>query len=71
MPGFDGDHLIEAGSGVVSSVGFFDTAAHAEESTRVAADWVREAKLETALPNPPKITNGEVLVHRTRELVTA
>jgi hypothetical protein len=71
LPGFNGYYLIEAGNGVVSSVGFFDTAAHAEESSRVAADWVREAKLETALPNPPKITNGKVLVHRSRELVTA
>jgi len=71
LPGFNGYYLIEAGNGVVTSVGFFDTAAHAEESTRVAADWVREAKLETALPNPPKITNGKVLVHRMRELVTA
>ena len=71
LPGFNGYYLIEAGNGVVSSVGFFDTAAHAEESTRIAASWVHEAKLETALPNPPKITNGKVRVHRTRELVTA
>jgi hypothetical protein len=71
LPGFNGYYLIEADNGVVSSVGFFDTAAHAEASTRVAADWVREAKLETALPIPPKITNGKVLAHRTRELVTA
>ena len=71
LPGFNGYYLIEAGSGVVSSIGFFDTAAHAEESTRVASDWVREAKLEAAFPNPPKITNGKVLVRKTRELVTA
>ena len=69
LPGFNGYFLIEAGNGVLSSVGFFDTAAHAEESTRVASNWVREQKLETALPNPPKITNGKVLVHKTRELV--
>ena len=71
LPGFAGYYLIEAGNGVISSVGFFDTAAHAEQSTRVAADWVREQKLETALPNPPKITNGQVVVHKTRELVEA
>ena len=59
------------GGGVISSVGFFDTAADAEESTRVAADWLRQEKLETALPNPPKITNGEVVVRKTREFVTA
>jgi len=69
LPGFNGYFLIEAGNGILSSVGFFDTAAHAEESTRVASTWVREEKLETALPNPPKITNGKVLVHKTRELV--
>jgi hypothetical protein len=32
---------------------------------------VREEKLETALPNPPKVTAGEVVVHKTRELVGA
>lgn len=69
LPGFNGYYLIEAGNGVISSVGFFDTAAHAEQSTGVAADWVREQKLETALPNPPKITNGQVVVHKIRELV--
>jgi hypothetical protein len=25
---------------------------------------VREEKLETALPNPPTITDGEVIVHK-------
>jgi hypothetical protein len=30
---------------------------------------VRDEKLETALPNPPRITSGKVLVQKTRELV--
>jgi hypothetical protein len=64
LPGFEGYYLIEAGNGVMSSIGFFDTSAHADESTRVAASWVREEKLETALPNEPKITDGEVIVHK-------
>ncbi|HUO72121.1 MAG TPA: hypothetical protein VMU39_15245 [Solirubrobacteraceae bacterium] len=71
LPGFNGYYLIEAGNGVISSVSFFDTAAHAEESNRVASSWLHEERLETALPKPPKITNGEVVVHRTRELVEA
>ncbi len=71
LPGFSGYYLIEAGDGVMSSISFFDTSAHADESTRVASNWVREQKLETALPNPPKITSGEVVVHKTRELVQA
>jgi len=64
LPGFEGYYLIEAGNGVMSSIGLFDTATHADESTRVAATWVREEKLETAFPNPPKITDGEVIVHK-------
>jgi hypothetical protein len=71
LPGFNGYYLIEAGNGSLSSVGFFDTAEHAEESTRVASNWVREEKLETALPNPPKVTNGKVIVRKTRDLVAA
>jgi hypothetical protein len=71
LPGFSGYSLIEAGNGVMSSISFFDTAAHADESSRLASNWVREQKLETALPNPPKITSGEVVVHKTSELVQA
>jgi hypothetical protein len=71
LPGFSGYSLIEAGDGVVSSISFFDTSAHADESTRVASNWVREQKLESALPNPPKITSGEVVVHKMSELVQA
>jgi hypothetical protein len=62
LPGFNGYYLIEAGNGVMSSIGFFDTSAQAVESARVAAEWVRDEKLESALPNPPKITDGEVLI---------
>jgi hypothetical protein len=69
MPGFKSYHLIEADRGVMSSIDFFDTPAQADESTRVAATWVREEKLETALPNPPKVTGGEVIVEKTNELV--
>jgi hypothetical protein len=71
LPGFNGYSLIDAGNGVMTSVGFFDTAAQADESTRVAGSWLREAKLETALPTPPKITTGPVVVNKTRELVQA
>ena len=71
LPGFGGYHLIEAGNGVMTSISFFDTSAQADESTRFASTWVREQKLETTLPNAPKITSGEVVVYKTRELVQA
>jgi hypothetical protein len=71
LPGFSGYHLIEAGNGVMTSVGFFDTAAQADEATNVATTWVRDEKLEKALPKPPMITSGEIVAHKTRELVKA
>ena len=71
LPGFSGYHLIEGGDGVVTSIGFFDTSEQADESTRVAGSWLREQKLETVLPSPPKITSGNVVVHKTRELAPA
>jgi hypothetical protein len=69
MPGFKSYYLIEADKGVMSWIGFFDTREQANESTRVAERWVREERLETVLPSPPKVTDGEVIVERTKELV--
>ena len=71
LPGFNGYCLIEAGNGVLSSIGFYDTAEHADESARVASTWVRGQKLENALPNPPKITTGEVVLQKMGVLVQA
>ena len=49
LPGFGGYFLIEAGEGVMTSINLFETSDQAHESTRVAATWIREEKLETAL----------------------
>jgi hypothetical protein len=62
LEGFGGYFLIEADNGVMSSVNFYDTSAQAEESTRVVAEWLRDEKLESLVPNPPKITGGKVIV---------
>ena len=66
LPGFEGYYLIEAGNGVMSSIDFFDTSAHADESTRVVAEWLREEKLDTVVPNSPKITGGKVIVEEMK-----
>jgi hypothetical protein len=71
LPGFNAYSVIDAGDGVMTSVSFFDTQAQADESTRVAASWLREQKLDTVLSSAPKITSGDVVVHKTRELVQA
>jgi hypothetical protein len=64
LPGFNSYYLIESGNGVFTSVGLFDSSAQGDESTRVAAGWIRDEKLETILPNPPKVTSGEVIAHK-------
>jgi len=61
LPGFGGYYLIDAGDGVLTSVSVFENASQAHESTRVAARWVREQKLEAALPTTPTITAGPVI----------
>jgi hypothetical protein len=73
LDGFRGYYVIEANDGVMSSIGFFDTMAQADESTRLSATWVRDEKLDTVLPNPPKVTGGEVIANKVveKELVHA
>ena len=64
LEGFKGYYLIEAGDGVMSSLGLFESAEQADESTRITASWVRDEKLDTILPNPPKVTSGEVVTSK-------
>jgi len=71
LPGFSSYFLIDTGNGVMSSIGLFDTSTQAHESTRVASEWVRDEKLENILQNPPKVTEGEVIVHKMNGLVKA
>ena len=70
-PGFAGYYLIEAGNGVFSSLSLFETAEQGTESTKIVATWLRDEKLETMIPNEPKITSGKVVAHSDRVLVAA
>jgi hypothetical protein len=71
LPGFSSYFLIDTGDGVMSSIGIFDTSTQASESTRVASEWVRDEKLENILQTPPKVTDGEVIVHKLNGSVKA
>ena len=71
LPGFAGYYVIEAGNGVMSSFGLFENAAQSDEATKLAAEWVREEKLEAALPNAPKITSGNVIAKRAGAVAVA
>jgi len=63
LDGFSGYYLLDAGHGVLSSVSLFQTSEQAEESANLVAKWISDENLNTAIPNPPKITSGEIVAH--------
>jgi hypothetical protein len=71
LPGFGGYYLIDAGEGVFTSIGLFENSKEAHESTRIAATWVHEQRLESALPSTPKVTAGPVVAHESRDEAVA
>jgi hypothetical protein len=62
VPGFVAYYFLDAGGGVMVSTSVFENQAGAEESIRRAADYVRD-HLAPLLPNPPQVTEGEVVAH--------
>ncbi len=71
LPGFGGYYLIEAGNGVVSSLGLFETSEQAEESTKLVSKWIADEDFSSALPNAPKITTGKVVAQSNAVAVVA
>jgi len=71
LPGFSGYYLIDAGNGVISSVSLFETLEQAEESANLVAAWISDENLNTAIPNPPKITSGEIVAQSDRMVAVA
>ena len=66
LPGFSGYFLIEAGNGVLSSFGLFETPEQADESKALVTKWIADENFNSVIPNPPKITSGKVLAHSDR-----
>jgi len=60
--GFIEYYWVNAGNGYMLSVGMFVDQTAAEESTRMAADYVRQF-IPLLARNPPEVSEGEVLVH--------
>jgi hypothetical protein len=61
LPGFAGYYLIEAGNGVLSSLGLFETSDQADESGRLVSKWINDEHFSTVIPSAPKITSGKVV----------
>jgi hypothetical protein len=71
LPGFKGYYLIDAGNGVFTSLGLFETPEQGIESTKLVSTWIREEKLETILPNEPKITSGKIVARSSDRVLVA
>ena len=61
LPGLSGYYLVEAGNGVLSSFGLFETSEQADESKTVVTKWISDENFSTVIPNAPKITSGKVV----------
>ena len=61
LPGFAGYYLIEGSSGVLSSLGLFETSEQAEESGKLVSKWITDEHFSTVIPSAPKITSGKVV----------
>lgn len=60
IDGFKGYYLVRTADGAVT-VSIYDDAAGADESTRVAAAWIRE-NLPDLEVSPPQVSAGEVAI---------
>jgi hypothetical protein len=65
VDGFVGYYVIDGGDGSVASVTVGETAQAVEDSTRRAADWVRESAADL-IDGAPDVTAGEVRVRAER-----
>jgi hypothetical protein len=62
-PGFIAYVVLDTGDGALTSVSVFETQAELEGADRLVARWLAE-HLATALPHPPRVTTGEVIIQR-------
>jgi hypothetical protein len=66
LDGFAGYYLIEAGNGVLCSLGLFERQEQVDESNKFVAKWITDEHLDKLIPNAPKITSGKVVAHSDR-----
>jgi len=64
-PGFMAYTMAASSDGTLVTIGMFKDRAGAEESTRLAADWVRD-NVASSVEGPPKIAEGDVRIQARR-----
>jgi hypothetical protein len=63
VPGFVDYSVLDAGGGTLVTISVFEDRSGMEESDRRAAQWIQEHNLASYIPNPPQISEGEVVAH--------
>ena len=66
MPGFVAYYWVDAGEGVVVTTSVFEHKEAEEETNWKAGDFVAQ-HIASLVPNPPQITDGEVVAHKSTE----
>jgi hypothetical protein len=64
LPGFIGYYLVDAGDGKIASITVCDEREDVEESTKRAADWVRD-RLSSLITSGPEVMIGDTVVSET------
>jgi hypothetical protein len=62
-PGFIAYYAVEGDKGEWASISIFSTQAQAEQSNRLAAEWVTQSTIGT-LTGPPAIIAGELVIQQ-------
>ena len=70
LPGFVSYDVVRSTDGTLISVSVFESKQAAEESNRLAGDWVHE-NLASLVRTAPVILSGDVMVHHAAASATA
>jgi hypothetical protein len=65
VPGFIAYYWIDAGAGTMASLSVFENKDGADASVELAHEWI-VANAPDLFPNPPQVTEGEVVASDTK-----
>ena len=69
ISGLDAYYYLQTGADTIATVSICETAEAAAQSTQAARDFIQEEGFSDALPNPPEITEGEIVVAGSFQLL--
>jgi hypothetical protein len=69
LPGFIGYYVVDAGEGKIATITVCDEREDVEDSTKRAAEWVRD-RLSSLITSGPDVFMGDTVVSETAARVT-